>query len=113
MKFVIAPDKFKGSLTGIEFCDAVEKGLRQVFKEANIVKLPLADGGDGTIEVVRHYLGAETIELTVNDPLFRPIKASYLFSPDTATAYIEMAEASGLKLLTNQENNCMLTTTLG
>ena len=56
MKFVIAPDKFKGSLTGFEFCNAVEVGLRKVFPHAKILKMPLADGGDGTIEVVKHYL---------------------------------------------------------
>lgn len=113
MKFVLAPDKFKGSLTGFEFCEAVESGLRKVFPNADILQNPLADGGDGTIEVVKYYLQAETIALQVNDPLFRPLKASYLFSPSSGIAYIEMAEASGLKLLTDAEKNCMLTTTLG
>lgn len=112
-KFVIAPDKFKGSLTGLEFCEAVEAGIRQVFNEVEIIKSPLADGGDGTIEVVRYYLNAETVQLTVNDPLFRSIQASYLFSPSSRTAYIEMAEASGLKVLQEHEKNCMQTTTLG
>ena len=51
MKFVIAPDKFKGSLTGFEFCTAVEKGLVKVFPQAEIIHLPLADGGDGTLEI--------------------------------------------------------------
>ncbi|MGB7394161.1 MAG: glycerate kinase [Pricia sp.] len=113
MKFVIAPDKFKGSLTGFEFCDAVEEGFRMVFKDADILKIPLADGGDGTIEVVGHYLHAETQNRTVNDPLFRAVGASYLFSQDTKTAYIEMAEASGLKLLKKEERDCMATTSLG
>lgn len=113
MKFVIAPDKFKGSLTGFEFCDAVEKGMRMVFKDAEILKKPLADGGDGTIEVVKYYLNGEKITLTVNDPLFRPITASYLYSPKNKIAFIEMAEASGLKLLKDTERNCMQSTTLG
>jgi glycerate kinase len=113
MKFVLAPDKFKGSLTGFEICDAMETGIKRVFKDAVTVKLPMADGGDGTIEVVRYYLKAKTIKLTVNDPLFRPIEASYLFSEDTKIAYIEMAEASGLKLLKEDEKNCMATTSLG
>lgn len=112
-KFVIAPDKFKGALTGLEFCDAVETGLKQVLNEVEIIKSPLADGGDGTIEVVRYYLKAETVEVTVNDPLFRSIKASYLYSESSGTAYIEMAEASGLKVLKNDERNCIQTTTLG
>jgi len=113
MKFVIAPDKFKGSLTGFEFCDAVEEGLRMVFKDAEILKRPLADGGDGTMEVANHYIKGEKVAVSVNDPLFRPISASYLYSDETKIAYIEMAEASGLKLLTKNERNCIETTTLG
>ena len=113
MKFVIAPDKFKGSLSAFEFCDAVEKGLRMVFKEATILKMPLADGGDGTIDVVKYYLKADVLKVKVNDPLFRPIEASYLYSKETKVAYIEMAEASGLKLLKEGERNCMKTTSLG
>ncbi|APA64546.1 glycerate kinase [Maribacter sp. 1_2014MBL_MicDiv] len=113
MKFVIAPDKFKGSLTGFEFCDAVEEGLLMVFNDAEILKKPLADGGDGTMEVAKHYIKGETVTNTVKDPLFRPINASYLYSDETKIAYIEMAEASGLKLLNVDEFDCMETTTLG
>lgn len=113
MKFVIAPDKFKGSLTGFEFCDAVEEGLLMVFNDAEILKKPLADGGDGTMKVAKHYIKGETVTITVNDPLFRPINASYLYSDETKIAYIEMAEASGLKLLNVDEFDCMETTTSG
>lgn len=113
MKFVIAPDKFKGSLTGFEFCDAVEEGLLMVFNDAEILKKPLADGGDGTMEVAKHYIKGETVTITVKDPLFRPINASYLYSDETKIAYIEMAEASGLKLLNVDEFDCMETTTFG
>tara|TARA_R110000868_G_scaffold115109_2_gene307700 strand:- start:240 stop:1364 length:1125 start_codon:yes stop_codon:yes gene_type:complete len=113
MKFVIAPDKFKGSLTGFEFCDAVAEGLQMVFKDAEIINKPLADGGDGTMEVAKYYINGEKITITVNDPLFRPINASYLYSEETKIAYIEMAEASGLKLLGDDERNCMITTTSG
>ncbi|MBT8223728.1 MAG: glycerate kinase [Eudoraea sp.] len=113
MKFVLAPDKFKGSLTGFEICDALESGLRKVFPDAEIIHLPLADGGDGTIDVVRYYLKADIVKASVNDPLFRPLEASYLYSATTNTAFIEMAEASGLKVLQEDEKNCMQTTTLG
>ena len=113
MKFVIAPDKFKGSLTGFEFCDAVAEGLKMVFKDAEIINKPLADGGDGTMEVAKYYINGEKITITVSDPLFRPINASYLYSEETKIAYIEMAEASGLKLLGDDERNCMVTTTSG
>ena len=113
MKFILAPDKYKGSLTGFEFSDAVEKGIRLVYPEAEIIKKPLADGGDGTIEVVKKYLDADEIIVEVNDPLFRMIKAPYLFSPKQKTAFIEMSEASGHRLLSAKELNCMEATTLG
>jgi len=113
MKFVIAPDKYKDSLTAFEFCDAVEEGLNKALGKPTIIRLPLADGGDGTIDVVRYYLKADVVKVKVNDPLFRPIEASYLFSEETKVSYIEMAEASGLKLLKDSERNCMHTTTLG
>ena len=113
MKIVIAPDKFKGSLTGFEFCDAVEEGLRTVFPDAEIIKKPLADGGDGTIDVVKQYIKGERISRTASDPLFRPINTSYILSKDTGIAFIEMAEVSGLKLLSSKELNCMHTASLG
>ena len=113
MKFVIAPDKFKGALTGFEYCDAVIEGLRFVFPEAEIVQKPLADGGDGTIDVVKHYIGGEKISLVASDPLFRPQDTSYIYSKSKRIAFIEMAEISGLKLLSVSERNCMHTTSLG
>lgn len=113
MKFVLAPDKYKGSLTGPEFCNAVENGIRKVFPNAEIVKKPLADGGDGTIEVVKEYLHASSISVDVKDPLFRDITTQYLLSNDHKTAFIEMSEASGYKLLDKAEMNCMHTTSLG
>ncbi|MFD2587648.1 glycerate kinase [Croceitalea marina] len=113
MKFVLAPDKYKGSLTGLEFCNAVAEGVKEVFPKADIMKLPLADGGDGTIEVVKEYLNADLITLKVSDPLFRQIRSSYLLSSDKKTAFIEMSEASGYKLLQRSEMNCMHTTTIG
>lgn len=113
MKFVLAPDKYKGSLTGNEFCEAVESGIKKVFPNAEILKKPLADGGDGTIEVVGQYLNAHSVSLEVSDPLFRKIQSSYLLSDDKETAFIEMSEASGYKLLAKAEMNCMYTTSLG
>ena len=113
MKFVLAPDKFKGSLTGIQFCDAVEEGILSVFPEAEVLKLPLADGGDGTIEILNYHLHGEKIQVDVKDPFFRPTKASYLFIKSSEMAFIEMAEASGMKLLSSDEQNCFSTTTYG
>jgi len=113
MKFVLAPDKFKGSLTGFEFCEAVEIGIRKVFPHATIIKKPLADGGDGTLEVVKKYLRASEVQTTVHDPFFRKIQAHYLFSKKRKTAFIEMSEASGIRLIKREELDCMKTTTLG
>ncbi len=113
MKIVLAPDKFKGSITGLEFCDAVAKGIRRINSKVEIVEIPLADGGDGTFAILNFHLHGEIISTKVKDPLFREIDASYLFVKDSKTAYIEMAKASGLNLLTQQEQNCFFTTTLG
>ncbi|WP_282123183.1 glycerate kinase [Algibacter mikhailovii] len=113
MKIVLAPDKFKNSLSALEFCKTVEKGLRSVNPNIEIIKLPLADGGDGTIEVVNFYLKADIIKVKVSNPLFSPILASYLYSNHTETAFIEMAEASGVKLLKSEQLNCKNATTLG
>ncbi|MEM9077629.1 MAG: glycerate kinase [Bacteroidota bacterium] len=113
MKFVLAPDKYKGSLSGLQFCDAAEQGIRRVFPEAEIIKKPLADGGDGTIEVVNQHLNAAEIQVQVKNPLFNDIQAGYLFSEEKKIAFIEMSEASGYKLLPKSELNCMHTTSLG
>lgn len=113
MKFVIAPDKFKGSLTGFEYCDAVAEGVMAVFPDAKIVKKPLADGGDGTIEIVQYYTAGEKVRLKAGDPLFRFIDTFYVYSKSKKIAFIEMAEIAGLKLLTDSERNCMHTTSIG
>ncbi|QIA08421.1 glycerate kinase [Draconibacterium halophilum] len=112
-KIVIAPDKFKGSLTGIEFCNAVERGIKKHFKNVTIVKLPLADGGDGTVDALQFYIGGELISLEVNDPLMQPIHANYLYAEKEKLAFIEMAEASGIRLLKNEELNPLETSTFG
>ncbi|MCT4643659.1 MAG: glycerate kinase [Carboxylicivirga sp.] len=112
-KIVIAPDKFKGSLTGIEFCEIVERGIRKHLDHVNIISCPLADGGDGTIEALRYFLDGSLVELKLNDPLFRSIEASYLLSADRHTAFIEMSAASGIRLLKKEELNPLLTSTYG
>ncbi len=113
MKIVIAPDKFKGSLTGLQFCTAVEEGIKVVFPKAEIIKLPLSDGGDGTIDILEYHLKGKRAIVKVNDPLFKQIEASYFYMDTIKTAFIEMAEASGMYLLKPEEQNCFYTTTLG
>lgn len=112
MKVILAPDKYKGSLTGLEFCNIIEPILKASLN-AEVIKVPLADGGDGTIEVVNYYLKGEAIQTEVINPIFKPVMASYLYSEATKTAFIEMAEASGMKLLQPKDQNCMETTTFG
>ena len=113
MKIVLAPDKFKNSLTGLQFCNAVEAGIKTILPNADILKLPLADGGDGTIDVVNFYLKGTIIKVIVNNPFFQPIEASYLYSENFKMAFVEMAEASGLKLLKPEQFDCKNATTLG
>lgn len=113
MKIVLAPDKYKGSLTGLEFCDIIEPILKSSFVNAEVIRTPLADGGDGTIEVIKYYLQGEIIKAEVNNPIFKPVLASYLYSKSSKIAFIEMAEASGMKLLKPEDQNCMHTTTFG
>ena len=113
MKIILAPDKFKGSLTGMQFCAAVEEGIKEVLPNTETIKLPLADGGDGTIEILEYHLNGERVTVKVNDPLFREIEASYLYMGAIKTAFIEMAAASGMYLLKKEDQNCYNTTTLG
>ncbi|MET1257772.1 glycerate kinase [Flagellimonas sp. DF-77] len=113
MKFVIAPDKFKGSLSGAGFCSAVEKGIRKVFPEARIIAMPMADGGDGSIDVLGQLQGFENEVLEVNDPLFRPILSRYLIHTRQRTAFVELSEASGHKLLVSNELDCLKSSSYG
>lgn len=113
MKIIIAPDKFKGSLSGTAFCNIVEEGLKKHLHQVVIKKLPLADGGDGTVDALAFYMGGKQVEIEVHDPLLRKIKASYLLSADKHMAFIEMAHASGIRLLTTEEANPMLTSSFG
>ena len=111
MKVLIVPDKFKGSLSANDVCDAIEKGIHNVDPSILITKIPLADGGEGSLSVLENTLNFERIYLEVNDPLFRPIKTYY--GLDGSVAYIEMAKASGLQLLNKSEQNPMQASSLG
>ncbi|WP_194766662.1 glycerate kinase [Tamlana sp. I1] len=113
MKIILAPDKFKNSVSGFEFCKAVESGLKEMHPDIKVVTLPLADGGDGTIDIINFYLKGEFVSVQVHNPFFERIYASYLFADESKTAFIEMAEASGIKLLKPEELDCKNATTLG
>lgn len=111
MKIIVAPDKFKGSLTAAEVCAAVGEGILQIHPGAEVIHHPLADGGEGSLDILANHQATEEVEAIVLNPIFQPIKASYLLSGDTA--YIEMARASGLPLLRPDQRSARLTTTFG
>jgi glycerate kinase len=111
MRILIAPDKFKGSLTAMEVCNALQAGIHDIDSNIEVTKLPLADGGEGTLDLLEESFNLKRMEVRVNDPLMRPISTYYL--SDGNTAYIEMAKASGLQLLKAEERNPLLTSTYG
>ena len=111
MKILIAPDKFKGSLSASQVCNGISKGIKINKSKHEIILCPMADGGEGSIDIINNYLTIKPLELIVNDPLFRPIKSTYYFSD--STAYIEMSFASGLSLLKKEDQNCMNTSSFG
>ena len=110
MRVLIAPDKFKGSLTAKEAADAIENGIGE---RAMCTKVPLADGGEGTAAILTHNKKGYMAVAKVDDPLRRKINAEYGISHDNRVAYIEMASASGLSLLTEGERNPLVTTSIG
>ena len=113
MKILVAPDKFKGSLNAIQVCEAIAEGIQEMDSGIEIIQCPLADGGEGTAEILTYHTQGNTITKEVNDPLMRPVEASFGISGDGTTAFIEMAVASGLYLLKAEERNCLYTTTYG
>ena len=111
MKVVIAIDSFKGCLTSKEANEAAAKGIRCAYPDAEIVEVPVSDGGEGYLDAFHAAIGGRVVEVTVRDPLMRPVVAKYLLHDDMAV--IEMAQASGLTLLTKEERNPMVATSYG
>jgi len=113
VKIVIAPDSFKGSMTALAAANAMAAGVLRCCPDAEIVTIPLADGGEGTAQTLCDATGGHMCAVTVLDPLCRPIMARYALLGDRETAAIEMAEASGLTLLTLEERNPLVATSFG
>lgn len=111
-KVVVASDSFKGCLTSIQVADAVEKGIHIHWPDCQVMKLAVADGGEGTIEALLTTMGGSIVKVQVQDPLGRLIPAEYAIV-DGTTAVIEMSRSSGLTLLKEEERNPMLTSTFG
>ena len=111
MKIVVAIDSFKGCLTSKEANQAAAEGIRRTCPDAEIVEIPVSDGGEGFMEAFYSAIGGTLIDVPVKDPLMRPITAKYLLHGETAV--IEIAQASGLTLLTKDERNPMVVTSYG
>ena len=107
---LVAPDSFKGTFSAREVAAAIAEGLRDAGREA--VELPVADGGEGTMDALVNALGGEVRALTVPDPLGRPVEASFALLPD-GSAVVEMAQASGLSLVAEEERDAWAASTRG
>jgi len=113
-KIVIAPDSFKENLTSLQVAAALEEGIRRVLPDVECIKVPMADGGEGTVQSLVDAVGGRFIRKQVRGPLGnKPVKARYGLLAEGAGAVIEMAEASGLPLVTAGRRNPLKTTTYG
>ena len=112
-KIVIAPDSFKGSVAAREVADSAERAVREVFPACEVVKIPLGDGGEGTMDALLAALGGKRVSCRARDPLSRPLWADYAILEDGRTAIVEMARASGLPLLAPAERDPSRATTYG
>lgn len=113
MKILLAPDKFKGSLTASDVCAAMTEGILLAMPNATVVAVPMADGGEGTAEVLTQATNGTWHTVTVQNPLGHPVEAGYGISGDGQTAFIEMAQASGLRLLSKTEYDPFHANTFG
>lgn len=114
MKIIIAPDKFKGSLTSVAVCNAITEGIKSVQGEpVSMISFPMADGGDGFNSVLKHYFQTRTVNAITVDPLGRAIEAQYQLNRKEKLAIVEMAAATGLVLLKEKERNPLDTSSMG
>lgn len=113
MKVLLAPDKFKGSLTAQQVCEVIAQALQESGLPLQIIQHPLADGGEGSCDLLTQFSGGYFRHVIVRDPLFRFRESAYGVSKDGTIAFLEMAKASGLQLLKPIERNPLLTTSYG
>lgn len=112
MKVVIASDSYKGSSSSLEVADSIERGFKNIYQNANIIKIPTADGGEGTVDSIINWIEGSYQRVQVLDPLGETIEAKYGII-DENTGIIEMAAASGLTLIAKDKLNPLITTTYG
>src|SRR5947209_6546176 len=113
MKILIAPDKFKGTLSAREVAEAIAAGLHDVLPEAKIDIVPMADGGEGTAEVISEALGAAWMQTKAHDALGRAIDARYGWIADRKLAVMEMSETAGMRRLAKKILDPSRATTFG
>ncbi|MGB1801123.1 MAG: glycerate kinase [Gammaproteobacteria bacterium] len=113
MKIILAPDSFKGNLTSLQVATALEKGVKRVLPKANCIKVPMADGGEGTVQSLVDGTGGKFFRKKVTGPTGNKISARFGILADGETAVIEMAEASGLHLVSGKTQNPLKTTSYG
>ncbi len=113
MKIVIAPDSFKECLTAAQVAQAIETGLKQVLPDAMYVKVPVADGGEGTLQSLVDATDGKLIAAMVTGPMGEPVPACFGLLGDGETAVIEMARASGIELVPADQRNPLISTTAG
>jgi glycerate 2-kinase len=113
MKIVIAPDSFKGTIRSPEVCEIIANAYQEVFPNAEIIQIPMADGGEGTTEALISALGGKTVKLKATGPLGDTVEATYGLIDNERTAVIEMASASGIELISRDDLNPMKATTFG
>jgi glycerate kinase len=111
--FVLAPDSFKESMTAKEVCIAMEKGIKRALPEAECIQVPMADGGEGTVQSLVDATDGKILPVTVTGPLSTPVEASVGILGDGVTAVIEMASASGIHFVNKETKNPLITTTYG
>jgi glycerate kinase len=111
-KFVLIPDSFKGTLSSLKICEIMASSIKKFFPDAKIVQIPVADGGEGSVDCFLSCLGGEKVYTTVSNPYMQKINAYYGILPDKKTAVIEMASCAGLPLVENNKNP-LKTTTFG
>lgn len=113
MKIVIAPDSYKESLSALDVATAIERGFKEIFPDAEYVKLPVADGGEGTVEAMVAATHGRIVKVNVTGPLGEPVAGFYGISGDEQSAFIEMAAASGLELVPAAQRDPLITTSWG
>ncbi len=113
MIVVIAPDSFKESMTALRAAEAIRDGIVAVIPEASTVLVPMADGGEGTVQALIDATSGSIVDVQVHDPLMRKIRSYFGMLGDNSTAIIEMAAASGIELLCEEEKNPEITSTFG